>query len=48
MQVIYQDEAEREHSGRTDTIDTDICAGRISGRVEGEYDGRIRVRGDRV
>ena len=48
MQVIYQDEVEREHSGRIDTMDTDICAGRISRCVEGEYDGGIRVRRDKV
>ena len=44
MQAIYQDEVEREHSGRANTIGIDICAGRISGCVEGEYDGRIGVR----
>ena len=48
MQVIYQDEVEREHGGRADTMSIDICAGRISGCVEGEYDGQIGVRRDRI
>ena len=29
-------------------VDTIICAGRISGCMEREYYGRIRVRGGRV
>ena len=48
MQVIYQDEVEREHSGRADIMDIDICTGRISGCVEGKYNGRIGVRRDGI
>ena len=48
MQVIYQDEVERKHSGRADTMSVDIYAGRISRCVEGKYDGQIGVRRDRI
>jgi len=45
MQAIYQNEVEREHGGRTDTMGVDICARRISRCVEGECDGGIRSGG---
>ena len=48
MQVIYKDEVEGEHDGRTDTIGINICARRISGCMEGECDGGIRSSGDRI
>ena len=45
MQVIYQNEVEREHDGRTDIMGVDICARRIGGCMEGECDGGIRSGG---
>ena len=45
MQVIYQNEVEREYDGRTDTMGVDICTRRISGCMKGECDGGIRSGG---
>ena len=45
MQVIYQNEVERKHGGRADTMGVDICARRIGRCVEGECDGGTRSGG---
>ena len=45
MQVIYQNEVERKHGRRTDTMGVNICARRIGRCMERECDGGTRSRG---
>ena len=48
MQTLYQDEVEGKYGGGASIMGFDICAGRVSGCVEGEYNGRTRIRGSRI
>ena len=48
MQVIYQNEVKREHSGGTSAVGVNICVRRISGCVEGECNGGTRRRGSGI
>ena len=44
MQIIFKNEDKRSDSRRTSVVGALIYARRISGYVEGEYYGRIRIR----
>ena len=44
MQVIYQNENERDGGRRTNPVNLLICTGRISRCLEGEYTGRLGSR----
>ena len=44
MQVIYQNENERDGSRRTNPVDLLIYIGRISGCLKGEYTGELGSR----
>ena len=48
MQALDQDEVERKYGRGASTMDLDICAGRVSGRVEGEYNRGTGIRRSRV
>ena len=48
MQALYQDEVEGKYGRGASTIGLDICAGRVSGCVEGEYNRGTGIRGSRV
>ena len=48
MQALYQNEVEEKYGGRVSTMGFDICAGRVSGCVEGEYNGGTGSRGGRI
>ena len=48
MQVIFEDEDERDDSRGTSSIDSLIYIGRVSGYVEGEYTGRFGDRRSRI
>ena len=41
MQVIYENEDEKDNSRRADTVDLIIYIGRISRYMEGKYAGRL-------
>ena len=48
MQIIFENEAEGSYGRRTGVVGFVICAGRVGRCVEGECDGEVRVRGDRI
>ena len=48
MQVILEDEDEGDISRRAGAVGVIICAGRVSGRMEGECDGRVGGRGSGI
>ena len=48
MQIVFKNEAERSYGRRTGAVGFVICVGRVSRCVEGEHDGGVRVRGDRI
>ena len=48
MQAILEDEDEGDIGGRASVVGTIICAGRVSRCVEGECNGGIRVRRNRI
>jgi len=44
MQIICEDEVKGSHGRRAGAVGFVVCAGRISRCVEGECNGRVRVR----
>ena len=48
MQIILEDENEKDNSGGIDLMDFIICIGRISGCVERKYVRRFRGKENRI
>ena len=48
MQAILEDEDEGNISGRASVVGAIVCAGRVSRCVEGECNGGVRVRRNRI
>ena len=48
MQIIFEDEDERDNGGGTNPMNSVIYTGRISRCVEREYVRRFGGRGDRI
>ena len=48
MQTILEDKDEGDISGRASVVGAIVCAGRVSKCVEGERNGEVRVREDKI